>query len=158
MGIYSIYFVFELTVSFEGNFNWAHLVYLRAQWIRNGWITNVFLIEVGSWGFITNSNSAFLTNLELSPSDKRKRLSRIRLWLHQQWYGNPIEWHQSNKVWWYRLVQLGHSGLVVMMLWSRNHAWTQSSSDEVFVGSNASVQTSVIVWTFYCWRTTNKPR
>ena len=54
---------------------------LREQCVRNGWITNVFPIEVGCHGFITNSTSVFLTNLGLSPPDKWKYLkkSKIRL-------------------------------------------------------------------------------
>ena len=35
------------------------------------------------------------------------------------------EWYQSNKVWWYRELLLGRSGLVVIMLRPRNHPWTQ---------------------------------
>ena len=52
--------------------------------------------------------------------------SKIRFLMHQCGYGNPIEWWQSDKVWWCREILLGCSGLVVMMLQPRNHAWTQS--------------------------------
>ena len=45
---------------------------LREQYDGDGWITNLFPIEVGCRGFINNSSFAFLTNLGLSPSDKRK--------------------------------------------------------------------------------------
>ena len=75
--------VIELTVPFEENFNRAHQCKLekyedlREQCIRNGWITNVFPIEVGCRGFIANSTSAFLTNLGLPPSDKRKYIEKI---------------------------------------------------------------------------------
>ena len=46
-------FVIELTVPFDENFDWAHQRKLekyedvREQWVRNGWISNVFPIEVG---------------------------------------------------------------------------------------------------------------
>ena len=77
-------FVIELTVSFEENFDWAHqhklekYKDLREQCVRNCWITNVFPIEVGCRGFIANSTSAFLTNLGLPPSDKRKYMEKIQ--------------------------------------------------------------------------------
>ena len=45
---------------------------------NNGWITNVFPIEVGCRGFIANSASVFLTNLGLLPSDKRKYMEKIQ--------------------------------------------------------------------------------
>ena len=51
---------------------------LREQCVRNGWMTHVFSIEVGCRGFITNSTSAFLTNLGISPSDKRKYIKKIQ--------------------------------------------------------------------------------
>ena len=38
---------------------------------NNGWITNVFPIEVGCRGFLTISTSVFLTNLGLPPRDKK---------------------------------------------------------------------------------------
>ena len=55
----------------------------------------------------------------------RKR-SKIRLELHQRGSGNPIEGQKSAKVWWCREILLGRSGLVVMILRTRNHTWTQS--------------------------------
>ena len=71
-------FCFELTVAFEENFDWAHQHKLEKyenlweQWVRNGWITNVFPIEVGYRGFIANLTSILLINLGLPLSDKRK--------------------------------------------------------------------------------------
>ena len=56
-------FVIELTVPFEENFNWAHQCKLekyedlQEQCVRNGWITNIFPIEIGCRGFIANSTS-----------------------------------------------------------------------------------------------------
>ena len=51
---------------------------LREQCVRNGWITNVFPIEVGCRGLIANSASVFLTNLGLPPLDKRKYIDTIQ--------------------------------------------------------------------------------
>ena len=76
-------FVIEVTVPFEENFDWAHqrklekYEDLREQCVRNGWITNIFPIEVGCRVFITNSNSVFLANLELYPLDRRKYTKKI---------------------------------------------------------------------------------
>ena len=71
-------------VLFEKNkFNWAHqrklekYEGLRDQCVRNGWLTKVFPIEIGCRGFITNSTSAFLTNLALCPSE-RKYIKKIQ--------------------------------------------------------------------------------
>ena len=77
-------FITELAVLFEENFDWAHKRKLekyddlQEQYVRNGWITNVFPIEVGCRGFIANSTSVFLTNLGLLPSDKRKYMEKIQ--------------------------------------------------------------------------------
>ena len=77
-------FVIELTAPFEENFDWAYqrklekYEDLREHCVRNGWITNVFPIEVGCRGFIANSTSVFLTNLGLPPSDKRKYMEKIQ--------------------------------------------------------------------------------
>ena len=77
-------FVIELTVPFEENFDWAHQRKLEKyedlleQCVRNDWITNVFPIEVECRGFIVNSTSVFLTNLELPSSDKRKCIEKIQ--------------------------------------------------------------------------------
>ena len=44
----------------EENFDWAHQAKLEKyedlweQWVRNGWISNVFPIKVGCQAFITN--------------------------------------------------------------------------------------------------------
>ena len=113
-------FTIELTVPFEENFDWAHQRKLEKykdlweQCVRNGWITNVFPIKVRCWGFITNSTSIFLTNLRLSPSDKRKYIKNIQ------------DKDLSASVWiWqsHRVMSLQQS-LGIMMLWPWNHAWT----------------------------------
>ena len=155
-------FVIELTAPFEENFDWAHqrklekYEDLREQCVRNGWITNVFPIEVRCRGFIANSTSVFLTNFRLPPSDKTKYIEKIQdkaltasAWIWQSYRAtkidlvsyparaeglvNMIARQKSDKVWWCREILLGRSGLVVMVLRPRNHAQTQSSSDEAFV-------------------------
>ena len=52
--------------------------------------------------------------------------SKIRILIMDHGSGNPTWRQQSDKVWWYREILLGRSGLVVMVLRPRNHAWTQS--------------------------------
>ena len=74
-------FVIELTVPYEENFDWAHqhkYEDLQEQCVRDGWIMNVFPIEVRCRGFIANSTSVFLTNPGLPPSDKRKYMEMIQ--------------------------------------------------------------------------------
>ena len=77
-------FVIELPVPYEENFAWAHqrklekYEDLREQCVRNGWIMNVFPIEVRCRGFIANLTSVFLTNLGLPPPDKRKYMEKIQ--------------------------------------------------------------------------------
>ena len=76
--------IYIYTVPFEENFDWAlqrkleKYEELREQCVRNGWITNVFPIEVRCRSFIANPTSAFLTNLGLPPSDKRKYMDKIQ--------------------------------------------------------------------------------
>ena len=68
-------------VPYEENLDWAHqrkLEKYEEQCIRNGWITNVFPIELGCRGVIANSTPVFLTNLGLPPSDKRKYMEKIQ--------------------------------------------------------------------------------
>ena len=99
----------------------------RGQCVRNGWITNVFPIEVGCRGFMANSTSVFLTNLGLPPSDKRKYMEKIQ---DKALTASAWIWklHRATTIWQSlecREILLGRSGLVVMMLRPRNHAWTQ---------------------------------
>ena len=145
-------------VPFEENFDWAHQCKLEKiedlweQCVRNGWITNVFPIEVWSKRFIANSTSVFLTNLGLPPSDKRKYMEKI-----QDKALTALAW-----IWQSRRVTTILQSLVV--LWDTARAiWAsgndasapkpclnpESSSDEGFVRSNAVVQTSVIEWYLY---------
>ena len=141
-------FVIELTVPFEENFDRPHqhklekYEDLREKCVRNGWITNVFPIEVGYRGFIANSTSEFLTNLGLLPSNKRKYMDKIQdkaltasAWIWQSHWVTTI---------WQSLVE---SWFTAGALWaSGNDALapkpclnTESSSDEGFVRSNGVV-------------------
>ena len=155
-----IVFVIKLTVTFEENFDWTHQRKLeksedqREQCARNGWITNVFPIEVRSRDFIANSTSVSLSNLGLPSSDKRKCMEKIQdnaltasAWIWQS--------HRVTKIW-QSLVVLWD---IAQALWaSGNDASApkpclnpKPSSDEGFVGSNAVIQTSVIVWYLYIY-------
>ena len=141
-------FVIELTVPYEENFDWAHqrklekYEDLREQCVRNGWTTNVFPIEVGCRGFITNSTTVSLNNLGLSPSDKRRCIEKIQdkaltasSWIWQS--------HRATTIWQSLVVSWDTAGA----LWvSGNDASApkpcpnpESSSDEGFVRSNAVV-------------------
>ena len=143
-----IVFVIELTVPCEENFNWAHQPKLekyedlREQCVRNGWITNVFPIEVGCRDFIANSTSVFLTNLGLPPSDKRKYMEKIQdraltasAWIWQS--------HRATTIWQSLVVLLDTAGTLLV---SGNDASapkpclnSELSSDEGFVRNNAVV-------------------
>ena len=103
--------------SFEENFDWAHqrklkkYEDLREQCVRNGWITNVFPIEVGYKGFIANSTSVFLTNLGLPPSDKRymekiqDKALTASVWIWQShwvntiWQSLVVSWDTAGVLW-----------------------------------------------------------
>ena len=56
--------------------------------------------------------------------------ARIFMFTALFWLYIFIAWisqsHRATTVWWCREILLGRSGLVVMMLRPRNHAWTQS--------------------------------
>ena len=43
---------------------------LWEQSLRNGWMTNIFRIKVGSQGFMANSTSAYLIKFDLSQTWK----------------------------------------------------------------------------------------
>ena len=111
-------FVIELTVPFEENFDWAHqrklekYEDLREQCVINGWLTNIFPIEVGCRGFIANSASVFLINLGLPPSDKRKYMEKIQdkaltasAWIWQSyrattiWQSLVVSWDTPGALW-----------------------------------------------------------
>ena len=71
---------------------------LQEQCVRNGWKTNVFPIEVGCRSFLINSTSTFLTNLRLSPSDKRNYINKIQdkaltasVWIWQSYRETTIQ-------------------------------------------------------------------
>ena len=115
----------------------------------NGWITNVFPIEVGCIGFIVNSASVFLTNLGLPSPEKKKYMEKIQ---DKPLLASALIWqsHRVTTIW----PSLVVSRDTARALWaSDNDAMApklclkpESSSDEGFVRSNAVVQTSVIIW------------
>ena len=120
---------------------------------NNGWITNVFPIEVECRGFITNSTSMFLTNFGFSPSDKRKYIKKIQdktltalAWIWQSHSdANPTKSGGIMSYCW------GCSGLVVMMLWPWNHTWTESHHHLMKVSLEVMLyKTSVISWCLFC--------
>ena len=148
----------ELTVPFEENFNWAHqhklekYEDLREQCVSNGWITKVFLIKVGCRGFIANSTTIFLTNLGLSPSDKRKYMEKIQdkaltasAWIWQShrvmtvWQSLVVSWDTAEALW----ASDNDASIPKPCLNPK------SPSEDGFVRSNAVVQTSVVVWYLY---------
>ena len=117
-------------LSFEENFDWAHQCKLekyedlQEQCVRNGWITNIFPIEVECRGFIANSTSVFLTNLGLPPSDKRKYIEKIqdKALTASAWIWQP---YRATTIWQSLVVSWDTAGV----LWA----------DEGFVRSNAVV-------------------
>ena len=130
------------------NFDWAYQYKLekyedlREQCVRNGWITNVFPIEVGCRGFITNSASVFLTNLGAPPSDERKYIEpylgsflTASAWIWQShrattiWQSLVVSWDTAGALW--------ASGNDTSAL--KPYLNPESSSDEGFVRSNAFV-------------------
>ena len=72
----------ELTISFAANIDWAYqrnlekYKDLREQCVKNGWSTDIFPLETGCRGFISNSTSTFLTKLKLSPAEKREYIKK----------------------------------------------------------------------------------
>ena len=141
-------FVIELTVPYEKNFDWAHqrklekYEDLREQCVRNGWITNIFPIEVGCRGFIVNSTTIFLTNLGLPPSDKRKYMEKIQdkaltvsAWIWQShrattiWQSLVVSWDTTGAPW-----ASGNDASA-----SKRCLNPESSSDERFVRGNGVV-------------------
>ena len=141
-------FRYWVNVPFEENFDWAHqrklgkYEDLREYCVRNGWITNVFPIEVGYRGFIANSTSVFLTNLGLPPSDKRKYMEKIQdkaltasAWIWQSdrattiWQSLVVSWDTAGALW----ISGNDASAPKPCLNS------ESSSDEGFVRSNAVI-------------------
>ena len=74
----------KLTIPFEANIDWAHQSKLekyedlREQCVKNGWSTDIFPLEIGCRGFISNSTSTSLTKLGLSPAEKREYIKKIQ--------------------------------------------------------------------------------
>ena len=78
----------------------------------NGWITNLFPIEVRCRGFIPNSTSVFFINLGLPPSNKRKYIEKIQdkaltasAWIWQSyratiiWQSLVVSWDTVRALW-----------------------------------------------------------
>ena len=136
-------FVIELIVLFEENFDWLHQCKLekyedlRAQCVRNGWITNVFPIEVRCRDFITNSTSEFLTYLGLSPSDKRKYLKKIQ----------DKALTASAKIWQSHRVTPIQQSLVVS--WVTAGVYWGSGND---ASAPKQCLNPVIIWWRLCWK------
>ena len=141
-------FVIELTVSYEEKFHWAHqrkvekYKDLREKCVRNGWITNVFPIEVRCRDFIANSTSVFLTNFGLPPSDKRKYIEKIQekaltalAWIWQS--------HRATRIWQSLVVSWDFAGALWVSAYDASAPKPclnpESSSNEGFVRSNAVV-------------------
>ena len=61
----------ELTITFETNIDWAHqrklekYEDLREQCTKNDWSTDIFPLEIGCRGFISNATSTFLSKSDL---------------------------------------------------------------------------------------------
>ena len=120
---------------------------MREQCVRNGWITNIFPIEVRCRGFIASSTSVYLANLGHPRSNKRKYMEYIQgkaltawMWIWQSYRVTTI---------WQCLMVWDTAG----PLWANGNDASapkpclnlESSSDEGYVRSNAVVQTLVIV-------------
>ena len=95
--------VMSVSVLCSGS-QWNKIIDLWKQRIKNGWTIDIFFTEVILRGFIANS---------------------LKKTLHLRRSGILALWSKSNKIGWYRWIQFGHPGLVVMMFQLRNHVWSQ---------------------------------
>ena len=74
----------ELTIPFETNIDWVHqrklekYEDLQEQCTKNDWSTNIFSLETGCRGFISNATSTFLTKIGLTPAKKREYIKKIQ--------------------------------------------------------------------------------
>ena len=74
----------ELTIPFETNIDWAHqrklekYEDLREQCTKNDWSIDIFPLEIGCRGFISNITSTFLTKIRLTPAKKREYIKKIQ--------------------------------------------------------------------------------
>ena len=74
----------ELTIPFETNIDWAYqrklekYEDLREQRTKNDWSTDIFHLEIGCRGFISNATSTFLTKIGLTPAKKREYIKKIK--------------------------------------------------------------------------------
>ena len=72
----------ELTIPFETNIDWAHqrklekYEDLQEQCTKNDWSTDIFPLEIGCRGLISNATSTFLTKIGLTPAKKREYVKK----------------------------------------------------------------------------------
>ena len=75
-------FISELTIPFETNIDWAHqrklekYEDLREQCTKNDWSTDIFPLEIGCRGLISNTTSTFLIKIRLTPVKKREYIKK----------------------------------------------------------------------------------
>ena len=97
----------KLTIPFETNIDWAHQRKLEKyedlceQCIKNSWSTDIFPLEIGCRGFISNATSTFLTKFGLSPAKKMEYIKKIQ---NKAVTASEQIWHSYrsntiNKVW-----------------------------------------------------------
>ena len=51
---------------------------LREQCTKNDWSTDIFPLEIGCRGFISNATSTFFTKIGLTPAKKREYIKKIQ--------------------------------------------------------------------------------
>ena len=115
------------------NIDWTHQYQmekyedLQEQCVKNGRSTDIFPLEIGGRGCISNLTSTFLTKLGLSPAERRKYIKKDPkhdcncIWADMTFLQIKHNPKKSGSI----VRYLGEPGLVVMMLRPRNHAWTQ---------------------------------
>ena len=73
----------DITIPFKANINWVHhdklekYEDLHEQCVKNGWLTDIFRLEIECRGFNLNSTSTFLTKLRLSPAEIQNKTNCI---------------------------------------------------------------------------------
>ena len=82
MGTFKESYIAKLTIPLEVNIDWAHQRKLqkyddlREEYVKNGWSTDIFPLEIGCRGFISISTSTSLTKLGLSRKEKREYIKK----------------------------------------------------------------------------------
>lgn len=87
-----------------------------------------FLSKLDAEVLLPTQPFMLLKNLHLSPLDKKKYKWKIqdKALSAPMWTWQLHRMTTSNKVWQYREIMLRCFGLVVMVFWPKNHAWTHS--------------------------------